>query len=188
MDGKEYIYKEPKITRLGEIQDRLKAVFAMKFKSEDKLKIITDSNTVNREKLDPSMCYIQITSVAPYIDDERNERVTYYDKNYNLNKFIFSTPFTLTGKAHAESLKDQYKRKTILTVENHFPYLKKRLLVARRDEIQLSPIENSIETIKSRTEVLQSELASVPPNGKNTSKCSSRKCFTASSCWSKENM
>jgi len=167
MDGKEYIYKEPKITRLGEIQDRLKAVFAQKFKTEDKLKIITDSNAVNREKLDASLAYIQITSVAPYFEPwEMKDRVTYYDRNYNLNRFIFATPFTLTGKAHAESLKDQHKRKTILTVENQFPYLKKRLQVIKKQEINLTPIENSIETIEYRTDMLQSELRMVPPNGK----------------------
>eukprot|EP01114_Cavostelium_apophysatum_P003911 TRINITY_DN1404_c0_g1_i1.p1 TRINITY_DN1404_c0_g1~~TRINITY_DN1404_c0_g1_i1.p1 ORF type:complete len:1840 (+),score=629.05 TRINITY_DN1404_c0_g1_i1:76-5595(+) len=165
LDGKEYIYKEPKITRLGEIQERLKAVFAQKFKAE--LKIITDSNIVDRSKLDPAVNYIQITSVTAYFEPwEMKDRVTYYDRNYNLNRFIFATPFTLTGKAHAENLKDQHKRKTILTVENQFPYVKKRLLVVNKQEINLTPIENSIETIESRTDMLLSELRQVPPNGK----------------------
>jgi len=113
------------------------------------------------------MCYIQITSVAPYFEPwEMKDRVTYYDRNYNLNRFIFSTPFTLTGKAHAESLRDQHKRKTILTVENQFPYVKKRLLVVKKQEINLTPIENSIETIESRTDMLLSELRTAPPNAK----------------------
>jgi len=170
LDGKEYIYKEPKITRLGEIQERLKTIFCEKFKcSEDKLRIITDSNTVDRAKLqiDTEICYIQITSLVPYFEQwEIKERVSYYERNVNINQFIFSTPFTLTGKSHAENLKDQHKRKTILTVENQFPYLKKRLLVAGKHEINLSPIENSIETIESRIDQFNSELRASPPNPK----------------------
>lgn len=167
LDNKEYVYKEPKITRLGEIQDRLKAIFATKFKTDDKIKIITDSGAVDRAKLDPNFNYIQITSVTPYFEPwEMKDRVTYYDRNYNLNRFIFATPFTMTGKSHAESLRDQHKRKTILTVENQFPYVKKRLAITSKQEINLTPIENSIETIEMRCDQLLSEMRTNPPNTK----------------------
>lgn len=119
------------------------------------------------------------------------DRVTYYDRNYNLSnflryffslqldRFIFASPFTLTGKSHAESLRDQHKRKTILTVENQFPYVKKRLAIINKQEvfafkfiflpneqINLTPIENSIETIEMRCDQLLSEMRTNPPNTK----------------------
>jgi len=104
---------------------------------------------------------------VPYFEPwEMKDRVTYYERNYGLNQFIFATPFTLTGKSHADSLKDQYKRKTILTVENQFPYVKKRLLVVNKHEIQLTPLENAIEGVESRIEALQSEIRCNPPNPK----------------------
>ena len=45
-----------------------------------------------------------------------------------LYRFIFSTPFTTDGSPHGD-LADQYKRKTILTTVNHFPYIKTRIQV-----------------------------------------------------------
>ena len=43
-------------------------------------------------------------------------------------RFIFATPFTTDGSPHGD-LADQYKRKTILTTVNHFPYIKTRIQV-----------------------------------------------------------
>ncbi len=45
-DGKEYIYKEPKITSLTEICDRLRNMYTQKY-GNGKVKIIMDSNRVS---------------------------------------------------------------------------------------------------------------------------------------------
>ena len=136
LDGLEFIYKEPKLTRIMEIKERLLQIFAIRFKGEDKLQIITDSGSVDRSKLNPNLAYIQITSVQPYFDaTDSKERLTYFERNNNLRKFIFSTPFTMSGKSHAESVKEQYKRKTILTVGNTFPYVKRRVLIVSKQEV-----------------------------------------------------
>lgn len=70
--------------------------------------------------------------------------------SYFLERFIYATPFTPGGKAHGE-LREQYKRKTILTVATHFPYLKTRIRVVARKQIILSPIEVAIEDIQKKT-------------------------------------
>ena len=44
-DGKEYIYKEPKLTGLSEISQRLLALYGDKFGAEN-VRIIQDSNKV----------------------------------------------------------------------------------------------------------------------------------------------
>lgn len=44
-DGKEYIYKEPKLTGLSEISQRLMTMYSDKFGPEN-VKIIQDSNKV----------------------------------------------------------------------------------------------------------------------------------------------
>lgn len=49
---------------------------------------------------------------------------------------MFATPFTEDGKAHGE-LKEQYKKKTILTTSHSFPYVKTRLIVTERHEVSL---------------------------------------------------
>ena len=45
-DQKQYIYKEPKVTSLAEICDRLKQLYGSKF-GMDNVKLIMDSNTVS---------------------------------------------------------------------------------------------------------------------------------------------
>lgn len=67
-----------------------------------------------------------------------------------LERFVYATPFTPGGKAHGE-LREQCKRKTILTVATHFPYLKTRIRVVARKQIVLSPIEVAIEDIQKKT-------------------------------------
>lgn len=53
--------------------------------------------------------------MQPYFDEEEYEkRVTYFEKEHNIRRFVFETPFTLSGKAHG-ALAEQHKRKTILT-------------------------------------------------------------------------
>ena len=49
---------------------------------------------------------------------------------------MFATPYTLDGRAHGE-LHEQYKRKTILTVANSFPYVKTRVPIVSRREVGL---------------------------------------------------
>lgn len=53
--------------------------------------------------------------MQPYFDDEELEaRPTSFERNNNIRRFIYETPFTVSGKAHG-SLTEQCKRKTILT-------------------------------------------------------------------------
>lgn len=49
-------------------------------------------------------------------EDELNERPTVFERNNNIRRFSFETPFTKAGKIHG-SLIEQLKRKTILTSE-----------------------------------------------------------------------
>ncbi|KYQ91596.1 DOCK family protein [Tieghemostelium lacteum] len=161
--GMEFIYKEPKITRLVEIKDRLRTLYAKKLNVPEVEIQIIEGSQVDITTKDPSKYYLQITSVVPYFTEDE-QRKTIFDRSVNLNKFIFETPFTESGAGRGNSVADQYKRKTILTTQNYFPYTKKRIQVISKQEIILSPIENSIETIEQRTEFLNSEVKNVPPN------------------------
>eukprot|EP01121_Diplochlamys_sp_Union-15-3_P013066 TRINITY_DN4009_c0_g1_i1.p1 TRINITY_DN4009_c0_g1~~TRINITY_DN4009_c0_g1_i1.p1 ORF type:complete len:676 (+),score=104.11 TRINITY_DN4009_c0_g1_i1:186-2030(+) len=164
LNGKEFIYKEPPLTKLGEITESLTHIFNKKHPNID-LKIITNSADVNPKELNPTGNYLQITAVKPYFEAwELKERVTAYDKNYNINQFIFETPFSKDGKSHAESIANQYKRKTILRTRTAFPYIKKRIEVINKQTIEVQPIENALELIEQRTESLMAELKVSSPN------------------------
>lgn len=70
---------------------------------------------VNVKDLDPKYAHIQVTYVKPYFEDkEISERKTEFERNHNINRFVFETPYTLSGKKHG-SVEEQCKKRTILT-------------------------------------------------------------------------
>ncbi|XP_055333628.1 dedicator of cytokinesis protein 7-like isoform X2 [Paramacrobiotus metropolitanus] len=165
LDGEEFIYKEPVITKLPEVSSRLESFYSEKYGAEY-VDIIKDSNAVKRELLDPEKVYIQITYVEPHFDKwELRNRETFFQKNYNLRRFVYSTPFTMDGRAHGD-LHEQYKRKTIVTTANAFPYVKTRIQVIAREQSVLTPIELAIEDIQKKTEELHAAIKQEPSDAK----------------------
>ncbi|XP_030886778.1 dedicator of cytokinesis protein 11 [Leptonychotes weddellii] len=153
-DGKEYIYKEPKLTGLSEISLRLVKLYGEKFGTEN-VKIIQDSDKVNAKELDPKYAHIQVTYVKPYFDDkELTERKTEFERNHNINRFVFEAPYTLSGKKQG-CVEEQCKRRTILTTSNSFPYVKKRIPINYEQQINLKPIDVATDEIKDKTAELK---------------------------------
>ncbi|XP_043926200.1 dedicator of cytokinesis protein 10 isoform X3 [Protopterus annectens] len=158
-EGKEYIYKEPKLTGLSEISQRLQKIYSDKFGAEN-VKLIQDSNKVNPKDLDPKFAYIQVTYVMPYFDEkELQERVTDFERHHNIKHFVFESPFTLSGKKHG-GVEEQCKRRTILTTSHTFPYVKKRIEVVNQTSTELNPIEVAIDEMSKKVSELN-ELCTV---------------------------
>ncbi|AWP07289.1 putative dedicator of cytokinesis protein 8 isoform 2 [Scophthalmus maximus] len=134
LDEREFIYKEPAITHLPEISHRLENFYSQCF-GDETLVMIKDSTPVDRKQLNPNKAYIQITYVEPFFDDyEMKDRLTNFEKNFNLRRFMYTTPFTKSGRPRGE-LNEQYKRKTILTTMHAFPYVKTRINVIQKEEV-----------------------------------------------------
>ncbi|XP_066499452.1 dedicator of cytokinesis protein 8 isoform X2 [Hoplias malabaricus] len=153
LDEREFIYKEPGITHLPEISHRLENFYSQCL-GDGVLEMIKDSIPVDRNKLNPNKGYIQITYVEPYFDDyEMKDRMTNFEKNFNLRRFMYTTPFTKSGRPRGE-LNEQYKRKTILTTMHAFPYVKTRINVIQKEEFDLTPIEVAIEDMQKKTREL----------------------------------
>uniref|UniRef100_A0A8C1A043 Dedicator of cytokinesis protein 10 n=1 Tax=Castor canadensis TaxID=51338 RepID=A0A8C1A043_CASCN len=152
-EGKEYIYKEPKLTGLSEISQRLLKLYADKF-GADNVKIIQDSNKVNPKDLDPKYAYIQVTYVTPFFEEkEIDDRKTDFEMHHNISRFVFETPFTLSGKKHG-GVAEQCKRRTILTSSHLFPYVKKRIQVVSQSSTDLNPIEVAIDEMSKKVSEL----------------------------------
>uniref|UniRef100_A0ABM5FS84 Dedicator of cytokinesis protein 8 isoform X2 n=1 Tax=Pogona vitticeps TaxID=103695 RepID=A0ABM5FS84_9SAUR len=165
LDEQEFVYKEPAITKLPEISHRLEGFYGQCF-GEDRVIVIKDSTPVDKSKLDPTKAYIQITYVEPYFDDyEMKDRVTHFEKNFSLRRFMYTTPFTRNGRPRGE-LSEQYKRKTILTTMHAFPYIKTRINVIQKEEFVLMPIEVAIEDMQKKTLELAVATSQVPPDAK----------------------
>ncbi|KAM9315606.1 dedicator of cytokinesis protein 10 [Gastrophryne carolinensis] len=153
-EGKEYIYKEPKLTGLSEISQRLLKLYTDKF-GADNVKIIQDSNKVNPKDLDPKFAYFQVTYVTPYFDEkELEDRKTDFERHHNIRRFVFETPFTLSGKKHG-GVEEQCKRRTVLTTSHSFPYVKKRIQVINQTSTELNPIEVAIDEMSKKVQELR---------------------------------
>ncbi|KAM6448572.1 dedicator of cytokinesis protein 9 isoform 2-T2 [Liasis olivaceus] len=153
-DGKEYIYKEPKLTSLSEISQRLQKLYSDKFGSEN-VRMIQDSDKVNPKDLDSKYAYIQVTHVVPYFEEkELQERKTEFERNHNIRRFMFEMPFTQLGKRRG-GVEEQCKRRIILTVINCFPYVKKRIPIMYQQYKDLSPIEVAIDEMNKKNAELR---------------------------------
>ncbi|KAF2071889.1 hypothetical protein CYY_006791 [Polysphondylium violaceum] len=161
LDGMEFIYKEPKLTHLFALSERLKTFYHKKFGQE--VVVFPDSGKIERSNLEPHRLYLQITSLKPYLQGDTENRPGYFERHTLLKHFVFITPFTLTGKTQG-SITEQFHRKTILTIENTAPNMLKRFPIVSKKEIEISPIENSIETIEHRNNLLSLEINQDPPN------------------------
>lgn len=75
---------------------------------------------VNPKDLDSKYAYIQVTHVTPYLDDkELEDRKTDFEKSHNIRRFVFETPFTVSGKKQG-GVEEQCKRRTVLTSTSSF--------------------------------------------------------------------
>ncbi|XP_035917341.1 dedicator of cytokinesis protein 11 isoform X2 [Anopheles stephensi] len=153
-NGVEYIYKEPKVTSLSEISERLHKQYRDKF-GADNVKILMDSAPVDQSTLDPKIAYIQVTHVTPYYcKDELEMRPTEFEQNHDVDTFMYETPFTASGSAHG-AVEDQWKRRTVLTTLHSFPYVLKRIPVRDRQSQELSPIEVAIDEMQTKIAELE---------------------------------
>lgn len=165
LDRKEYVYREPRDVRLGDIMEKLSHIYESKIDGSHTLHIIPDSRQVNAEELQPDVCYLQITAVDPVMEDEdlesRRERIfslsTGSVRARVFDRFLFDTPFTKNGKTQG-GLEDQWKRRTVLQTQGSFPALVNRLLVVKSESLEFSPVENAIGMIETRTAALRNEL------------------------------
>uniref|UniRef100_G3T5Z7 Dedicator of cytokinesis 8 n=1 Tax=Loxodonta africana TaxID=9785 RepID=G3T5Z7_LOXAF len=165
LNGQEFVYKEPAITKLPEISHRLEGFYGQCF-GAGFVEVIKDSTPVDKAKLDPNKAYIQITFVEPYFDEyEMKDRVTYFEKSFNLRRFMYTTPFTLEGRPRGD-LQEQYQRNTVLTTMHAFPYIKTRIRVIQKEEFVLTPIEVAIEDMKKKTLQLAVAVNQEPPDAK----------------------
>lgn len=165
LDRKEYIYREARDVRLGDIMEKLSHIYESRMDSSQTLHVIPDSRQVNADELQSGLNYLQITSVDAVMEDEdldsRKERILSLSsgtvRGRVFDRFLFDTPFTKNGKSQG-GLEDQWKRRTVLQTEGSFPALVNRLLVVKSDSREFSPIENAIGMIETRTTALRNEL------------------------------
>ncbi|XP_026329927.1 dedicator of cytokinesis protein 9 isoform X2 [Hyposmocoma kahamanoa] len=165
-EGMEFIYKEPKLTSLSEISEKLQTFYEQKF-GTGHVKMIMDSAPVNREELDSKLAYIQVTWVraAPegaVTASSANEGS--FERAHNVRRFVFETPFTRDGAARGP-VHHQRLRLTHLTAESWFPYVKRRVPVIETQVEEKSPIEVAVSEMESQvaeiTEIINAKAPDI---------------------------
>lgn len=112
--GVEFIYKEPKVTSLAELSERLTLQFSNKF-GPGFVKIVSDTEQAEKGGRDEGG-WVLVTHVTPYWEPaELAQRPTLFERtHHNVRHFMFDTPFTRDGPAQGGPAQ-QCKRRTILT-------------------------------------------------------------------------
>ncbi|XP_057768061.1 guanine nucleotide exchange factor SPIKE 1 [Salvia miltiorrhiza] len=161
LDRKEYVYREARDVRLGDIMEKLSHIYESRMDGTT-LHVIPDSRQVKADELQAEVCYLQITAVDPVMEDEdlgsRRERTFPLSVRARVfDRFLFDTPFTKNGKTQG-GLEDQWKRRTVVQTDGSFPALVNRLQVIKSESLEFSPVENAIGMIETRTAALRNEL------------------------------
>ncbi|CAI5464241.1 unnamed protein product, partial [Closterium sp. Yama58-4] len=164
IDGREFIYREPRDVRLGDIMEKLKALYDARSLDEEPLQIIQDSRQVDPAALKPNLVYMQITAVEPVVGAGEDRWLGRpleppIAGTPTFSCFFFDTPFTPNGKQQGR-MEDQWKRRTLLYTQSTLPSLISRQPVVRSEVREYSPIQCAVEIIESRSFALEAEMAS----------------------------
>uniref|UniRef100_A0A673IGK1 Dedicator of cytokinesis 10 n=1 Tax=Sinocyclocheilus rhinocerous TaxID=307959 RepID=A0A673IGK1_9TELE len=127
-ESKEFIYKEPKLTGLSEISQRLLKLYSDKF-GADNVKMIQDSNKVNPKDLDPRFAYIQVTYVVPYFNEKEQIK-----SELPINSHLCCLCCSAASSG--------------------FPFLKKRVEVVEQQSTEMNPIEVAIDEMSCKVSEL----------------------------------
>ena len=174
--SREYIYKEPAVTKLGEISDKLLAQYQG---AKLQVQLIDTSEEQKMEdisQMDLSHClYIQITHVVPVLDDMEDmystnpydqDAQTKYERHHNIRKFMFEVP---TGP------KGESVRKTLITTTHSFPFLKSRIETLRPHKIyDVKPVQVAIEKINGRSRSIEKVLENINKNSEREKQVKNR--------------
>eukprot|EP01028_Stygiella_incarcerata_P004065 TRINITY_DN184_c2_g1_i1.p1 TRINITY_DN184_c2_g1~~TRINITY_DN184_c2_g1_i1.p1 ORF type:complete len:2166 (-),score=651.29 TRINITY_DN184_c2_g1_i1:169-6666(-) len=183
--GGQFVYKVPGIVRLADMKKRL--LDSAMSNSVEKIeasqvvftpyggiaKSASSDNVVGRDSV-----VIELQTVQPYFgprqmqrngaddddDDDAWPRSTDAEQNTNVKIFSFDSAFTDSGRSHGP-LSEQKMRRTIITTEFAFPYLRTRAHVLEAPEvIELDPLDNAIELVRSRNDHLANIISTPEPD------------------------
>eukprot|EP00027_Filamoeba_sp_ATCC50430_P012224 CAMPEP_0168576648 /NCGR_PEP_ID=MMETSP0413-20121227/20351_1 /TAXON_ID=136452 /ORGANISM="Filamoeba nolandi, Strain NC-AS-23-1" /LENGTH=750 /DNA_ID=CAMNT_0008610321 /DNA_START=205 /DNA_END=2457 /DNA_ORIENTATION=+ len=166
VSGKEFIYRGYELERISDFTQR----FQDKFPNA---KLLTYTDLPAQDVRDSDGQYLQIFPVkASSLDDmegkDNSKKVEkeregkrplppnvqkWFSEN-NVNVFLYSKPFKKTKSGN--EFKDLWLCNTYFLTENTFPTIIRRSEVIKRVEVEVSPIENAVNTVTDKNKELLS--------------------------------
>eukprot|EP01119_Soliformovum_irregulare_P012303 TRINITY_DN3184_c0_g1_i7.p1 TRINITY_DN3184_c0_g1~~TRINITY_DN3184_c0_g1_i7.p1 ORF type:complete len:1811 (+),score=445.59 TRINITY_DN3184_c0_g1_i7:572-5434(+) len=134
---KSYIYKKKFKLTIGDVAKQLMKIFNAKFSCE--VVNLPNNKEVDPSSLDPNQLYFQIVAVQPYFvgeDPEAHPRDTFFERNFNISRFISEVPFMSGGGKFDEGdVSRHLKKKTIYTTGRGFPHLTSRIEIVSIEHV-----------------------------------------------------
>eukprot|EP00854_Cymbomonas_tetramitiformis_P004273 gene4273-5260_t len=169
--GKQYIYREPVGTSLGDMLARMRVCCGERV-GEDNLRIVRESEDVIPEALSSSVAYLQVTAVEASSKlrqaHREGSRMRSGSKGQieglGMCEFHFDAPFTAEGGRRGTRA-GQWRRRTVLSVDPRcsFPTIKNRSLVTNKHNMDSSPVEMAIEMLQEQGDKIKAEISRKEP-------------------------
>lgn len=147
-NGRTFIYRAKELTNLFEFADSITNKYK-KISPESIFELISDSDIVDVNTLDPSKNYIQVTFAEPY-KPENGSIIS--------EKFFFDRPFVPGEKKKQGNITNQWIARTICTTRYALPSIITRSIVDDIVTRQYPPIVNAYRMIRKRTESMEAAL------------------------------
>lgn len=150
-DNGTYIYRESSFANLWQVSEKLKE--KAKYYSQGKpVVILNDGDGLATAKIEADKYYVHVKAVEQYFtNQEKSERITAFDQNYNVLKFYFDIPYSKDAQQSIEYL---MLKRTIYTINHPIPYIVSRVQVPPEniEKILFSPIEFSCESLQKQVD------------------------------------
>ncbi|KAJ6238153.1 dedicator of cytokinesis [Anaeramoeba flamelloides] len=151
-----FIYKGKELEQLSEFMDKLKIKFP---------KATYDSKDPNEEQRDGEGQYIQVCTVLPSskavieggkikYDRSIPEKILKHKMEGKVNVFVYSQPFKKSTIKSSNEFADLWIRNIYMITEDYFPTTCRRLKVKESKTIEISPIQNGVNSIENKNEDL----------------------------------
>jgi len=168
--NKEFIYLARPLEKLGDFQERLEKQYpgceflkktdypTSEVTDAPGLKIlVTPVKASSLEEADPNIAK-KPPSIDPANPTQLPDKVEMPKPATSV--FLYSKPFRKVERQKGENeFVGLYLQKLFFYVENPFPSSRCRSLVVKREEIEVSPLQNAINTVRDKTEEFKSLVA-----------------------------
>ena len=156
-----YIYRETVLTNLWQVCNKIEK--SSKFYAGDKtVEVVSEGTELDRKKYnDPNKYYVHVKHVNQFFTpDERQKRMTVFEKNHNIDQFYFDVPFSKDAQSGLEHC---WLKRTIFTLPSPLPYLISRVHVPPENIQQniFEPIEYAVQNIQSQVSKINEACARV---------------------------
>jgi len=158
LTGKEFIYRGMELEKLGDFLGRIQSQYPGS-------ELLKSTEQPSPDIKNSPGKYLLISSVNPFSEEEvgmppinKNKklplRMEKYLKMNEVNVFLYSKPYKKNAKKGGNEFQNLWTINLYLYTKDTFPHYKRRSEVIKRKVIDLSPIENAMNSILSKNNEL----------------------------------